>query len=50
MKASQLQVTPSPIQAVTPSGQQIAIRNVAPTVQGVKSVVSLPERPVQGLL
>ncbi|XP_067050701.1 uncharacterized protein [Acropora muricata] len=47
MKASQLQVTPSSIQAVTPSGQQIAIRNVAPTVQGVKSVVSLPERPVQ---
>ena len=41
--------TPQP-QAVTPTGQPIAIRNVAqmPTAQGMKSVVTTSERPLQG--
>ncbi|XP_068697984.1 uncharacterized protein [Montipora foliosa] len=49
-EAAQMKVnaTPQP-QAVTPTGQQIAIRNVAqmPTAQGMKSVVTTSERPLQ---
>jgi len=59
-QTTRLQVTQSPVQTVTP-GQQMVVRSVtqslpvqtltsqALSAQGIKTVVTMPDRPVQGM-